>query len=298
MFQAGPSKNQNWYGTTGTGSQAAAGTRDADDAMCGVWAHYEPGKIFSAGGSPDYTDSDATNRAHITTITNPNQPAAVEQVAGMAYPRGFANAVVLPDGQVLVTGGQKRSLVFTDTDGILQAEIFNPATKTWKTLAAEAVPRNYHSVSLLLPDGTVFSGGGGLCYVGQPGASSANCNKAVDHADGQIFSPPYLFKADGTAATRPVISSVSATTVKVGAKLTASVNMANSKLALIRIGSSTHSVNSDQRRVPLTSVAVSGSSYTATLPADSGILIPGYYYLFAVSSTGVPSVAKTVRITL
>lgn len=259
---------------------------------------YEPGKIFSAGGAPDYTDSDATTRAHITTINNPNQLAAVERVADMAYPRGFANAVVLPDGQVLVTGGQRRSLVFTDTDGILQAEIFNPATKTWKTLAAEAVPRNYHSVGLLLPDGTVFSGGGGLCYVGQPGASSANCDKTVDHADGQIFSPPYLFKADGTAATRPVISTLSATTVKVGAKLTASVNMTNSKLVLVRIGSVTHSVNSDQRRIPLTSVTISGSSYTATLPADSGILIPGYYYLFAVSSTGVPSVAKTVRITL
>lgn len=115
---------------------------------------------------------------------------------------------------------------------------------------------------------------------------------------GAVFSPPYLFKADGTAATRPVIGSVSATTVKVGAKLTVSVNTANSKLVLVRIGSVTHSVNSDQRRVPLTSVVVSGSSYTATLPADSGILIPGYYYLFAVSSTGVPSVAKTVRITL
>ncbi|KAL1861568.1 hypothetical protein Daus18300_008831 [Diaporthe australafricana] len=298
VFQAGPSQNQNWYGTAGTGSQAAAGIRDTAAAMCGVWAMYEPGKIFSAGGAPDYTDSPATNRAHITTINNPNQAAAVERVADMAYPRGFANAVVLPDGQVLVTGGQKRSLVFTDTDGILAAEIFNPATKTWKTLAAEAVPRNYHSVSLLLPDGTVFSGGGGLCYVGQPGASSANCDKAVDHADGQIFTPPYLFKADGTAATRPVISTVSATTVKVGAKLTASVNMANSKLVLVRIGSSTHSINSDQRRVPLTNVAVSGTSYTATLPADSGILIPGHYYLFAVSSTGVPSVAKTVRVTL
>lgn len=123
---------------------------------------YEPGKIFSAGGSPDYTDSDATNKAHITTITEPNEPSTVEQVANMTYPRGFANAAVLPDGQILVTGGQKRSLVFTDTDGALYPEIFNPATKAWKTLAPEAVPRNYHSVSLLLPDATVFSGGGGL----------------------------------------------------------------------------------------------------------------------------------------
>lgn len=123
---------------------------------------YAPGHILSAGGSQDYTNSPATNKAHITTITEPGAPATVEEVASMAYPRGFANAVVLPDGQVLVTGGQKRSLVFTDTDGVLFPEMFNPATKTWRTLAPEAVPRNYHSVSLLLPDGRVFSGGGGL----------------------------------------------------------------------------------------------------------------------------------------
>lgn len=83
----------------------------------------------------------------------------------------------------------------------------------------------------------------------------------------------------------------------VGGNITATVDMADAKLVLIRIGSSTHSVNSDQRRIPLDNVAVSGNAYTATLPADTGVLIPGHYYLFAVSSTGVPSVAKTVKIT-
>lgn len=162
IFQAGPSKNQNWYTATGTGSQAPAGVRDTQDSMCGIYAMYEPGKILSAGGSQDYTNSPATTKAHITTIGEPGEPSVVEQVGSLAYPRGFANAVVLPDGQVLVTGGQNTSLVFTDTDGVLFPEIFNPATKTWKTLVPEAVPRNYHSVSLLLPDGRVFSGGGGL----------------------------------------------------------------------------------------------------------------------------------------
>jgi galactose oxidase len=291
----------NWYGTSGTGTQTAAGTRDPiDDAMCGIFVMYEPGKILSAGGSPDYTNSDANARAHITTINIPNTNAAVERVADMAYPRGFANAVVLPDGTVLVTGGQRRSLVFTDTDGILYAELFNPATKTWKTLAAEAVPRNYHSVSILLADGRVFSGGGGLCYIARVGSSSANCNKLVDHADGQVFSPPYLFNADGSAATRPTISSLSATSVKVGGSLTITTGTSATglKFVLVRIGSVTHSVNSDQRRIPLTSVTGSGASYTATLPNDSGILIPGAYYLFVISAQGVPSVARTVQVTL
>ncbi|KNG46078.1 copper radical oxidase [Stemphylium lycopersici] len=304
VFQAGPSKAMNWYGTTGTGSQVAAGVRDEiDDAMCGVFAMYDAiaGKILSAGGAPDYTDADANARAHITTIDEPNTPAKVERVADMEYPRGFSNAVVLPDGTVLVSGGQRRSKVFTDDDGALFPELFDPATKSWRTLAPQAVPRNYHSTSLLLADGRVFSGGGGLCYVGQGvGRSSANCNKLVDHADGQIFSPPYLFNQDGSPATRPIISSLSSESVKVGGKLTVDVTSCtpNPSFALVRIGSVTHSVNTDQRRIPLNHVKANGNSFTATLPDDSGILIPGAYYLFVVSKEGVPSIARTVQVVL
>jgi galactose oxidase len=299
VFQAGPSKAMNWYGTAGTGSQVAAGIRDPiGDSMCGVFVMYEPGKILSAGGAQSYTNVDANARTHITTIDKPNQKPQVERVSDMAYPRGFSNAVVLPDGTVLVTGGQRRSLVFTDTDGILYAELFNPATKTWKTLAPEAVPRNYHSVSILLADGTVFSGGGGLCYVGNVGRSSANCDKLVDHADGQIFSPPYLFNADGSKATRPIISSMSTNSVKVGEELRVYIrgNAKSLKYTLVRMGSVTHSVNTDQRRIPLTNVSAKDSRAIITLPSDSGILLPGMYYLFVINEQGVPSIAQTIQV--
>lgn len=298
IFQAGPSMAMNWYSANDTGAQIPAGTRDTDDAMCGIFVMYEPGKILTAGGSPDYTNSNANNRAHLISIDEYGQPATVERAPDMAYPRGFANAVVLPDGTVLVTGGQRRSMVFTDDGGVLQAELFDPATKSWRTLAAEAVPRNYHAVSILLPDGRVFSGGGGLCYTAQIGGSTVNCNKLVDHADGQTFSPPYLFNPDGSDASRPDISDLSVTSVKVGGQITISTSTADPKFILVRIGSVTHSVNSDQRRIPLTSVTNSGSEYTATLPSDSGILIPGHYYLFVLNAAGVPSIARTIQVTL
>ncbi|KAH6660917.1 kelch domain-containing protein [Truncatella angustata] len=300
VFQAGPSRTQHWYGTSGTGSVVQAATRDTDDAMCGINVMYDIGKIFSAGGASDYDASDGFKTAHITTIGEPNTAATVERVADMAYARAFGNGVVLPDGTILVTGGQKVAHVFTDTDGALAAELFDPATKSWKTLALAAVARNYHSVSLLLPDGTVFSGGGGLCYVGAPGSSDAACNKAVDHADGQIFTPPYLFNSDNSPATRPVISAVSATSVRVGGNLSATMSSSASgvKFSLVRIGSATHSINSDQRRIPVAATTQSGTQYSFTLEKDSGILLPGYYYLFALSSAGVPSIAKTVQVTL
>ncbi|KAH6663289.1 galactose oxidase [Plectosphaerella plurivora] len=301
VFQAGPSMDQHWYGTEGTGSVLKAGTRDTtDDAMCGIWAMYDAtrGKIFSAGGSPEYTNSDATTRAHITTIGEAWEPSTVERVADMGAPRGFANAVVLPDGTILVTGGQRRSIVFTNTAAVLEAELFNPATKEWTQLAAQAVPRNYHSVSILMPDGTVFSGGGGLCYVSTIGGSTKNCDTSVDHPNGEIFSPPYLFNADGSKATRPVVSNLAQDSVRAGDSLNFTVTGKAESFAIIRMGTVTHSVNSDQRRIPLENFENKDGKVTVQLPSDSGILLPGYYYLFAMSPQGTPSVAKSVHVEL
>lgn len=177
---------------------------------------------------------------------------------------------------------------------MVYSELFNPYTKQWRTLAPEAVPRNYHSISILLTDGRVFSGGGGLCWTG------GNCDPLADHPNGQIFSPPYLFNSDGSVAARPVISSVSLQSVKVGGSFTInmSASAANLKFVLVRMGSVTHSVNTDQRRIPLTNVSGSGTRYSVALPNDSGVLIPGAYYLFVLSAQGTPSLARTIQITL
>ncbi|KAI5367784.1 Putative immunoglobulin-like, galactose oxidase-like, Early set domain-containing protein [Septoria linicola] len=72
---------------------------------------------------------------------------------------------------------------------------------------------------------------------------------------------------------------------------------ASTTFALLRIGSVTHSINSDQRRVPVTATR-SGTRWTIRLPNDSGILIPGSYYLFALNGNGTPSIARTIRIKL
>lgn len=299
VFQAGPGKDQHWFGTSGTGSVSKAATRDTTDAMCGIFVLYDAvaGKILSAGGAQDYTNSPATTHAHITTIGEPYTPSSVERIADLAFPRGFSNAVVLPDSTVLVTGGQRRSLVFTNTDSILTPELFDPRTNTWTQLAPHAVPRNYHSIAILLPDSRVFIGGGGLCYVATIRGSSAKCDKTVDHADGEYFEPPFLFNADGTYATRPVVTGLTQEAVKVGATLTFTASEFGAA-ALVRMGSVTHSVNSDQRRVPLNDVSRNGNKVSVKLPSDSGILLPGFYYLFVMSAKGTPSMGLTVHVVL
>jgi galactose oxidase len=68
-------------------------------------------------------------------------------------------------------------------------------------------------------------------------------------------------------------------------------------MSLIRYGSATHTVNTDQRRIPLSPTPAGTNSYKVTVPSDSGIALPGYWMLFAINSNGVPSVASTIKIT-
>lgn len=113
----------------------------------------------------------------------------------------------------------------------------------------------------------------------------------------QIYSPPYLFKSDGSAASRPKIVSVSPAAAASGGTITVTTDSLLSKFSLIRLGTTTHTVNTDQRRIALTPASPVGLAYKLTLPSDPGILLPGYWMVFALNSNGVPSVAATIRIT-
>lgn len=261
-------------------------------------------------------NASSTTNAHIITIDDALSAPTVETINPMSFPRIFANGVVLPTGHVLITGGQDFGAPFSDNGSALPAELWDPVTEAFTPVAPISIPRNYHSIGLLLPDATVLNAGGGLC-----GACAGN------HYDGQIYSPGYLFDEDGDRAVRPVIESADAV-VAVGGNLTATTDSPVDAWALLRLGSTTRrfspfsspspppsphlphpanptpplflphtdTVNTDQRRIPLTFTTTDNTTYTMPLPADSGILIPGYYYLFAINAAGVPSVASFVEV--
>ncbi|KAL9009688.1 MAG: hypothetical protein Q9173_005311 [Seirophora scorigena] len=290
VFQAGPAVAMNWYATSGTGSQSPAGNRAADkDSMSGNAIMYDAvaGKILTVGGSPNYVNSYSTANAHIITISDPDTAPEVTAINPMAFPRAFHNSLVLPDGKVFITGGQHYAVGFTDQTPQLIPEMWDPATQAFTQMAPISIPRNYHSTGLLLPDATVYNGGGGLC--------GDSC--ATNHPDAQIYSPPYLFNADGSLAARPAIDFLSAGEVAVGGRLSVTTSgPAVTAFSLIRLGSTTHTVNTDQRRIALTPESGDYGSFTVTVPADPGVALPGYWYLFALTEGGVPSVAKFVKV--
>jgi Domain of unknown function (DUF1929)/Bacterial Ig domain len=283
VFYSGPSQTMRKLDPAGTGSWQTFGQRDGIDRDYGSHAVYDIGKTLVAGGGSSSKDAQVID-------TNGETP----QVSGttpMAFGRRQHNLTLLADGSVLATGGNSTGAGLIDMNGgVYNAERWDPASGQWTTLAAQAVTRQYHSTALLLPDGRVLSSGGGIC---------GTCDDVGYLAkNAEIFTPPYLFKKDGSGelAPRPEITGAPAT-VSHGTSFQITTPNAASirKVGLVRLGSQTHSVEMEQRYVPLSFTSGEGT-LTATVPANLHTAVPGVYMLFIVDAAGVPSVARMVNV--
>src|SRR5262249_26366626 len=110
-------------------------------------------------------------------------PAAWTRLADIHFPRTNVNAVLLPDGKILVIGGQRNGKWAADPGAVLEAEMYDPSTNTWTPAAPMMFPRQYHSIAVLLPDGRVLPAGG---VDPSPGAPQR------DQRAMEMFNPPYL----------------------------------------------------------------------------------------------------------
>lgn len=266
LIDVAPTHVTRWLDTSGTGAWSSAGIRNFGWRDYGTAAMYADGKILVAGGADPPT---ATAEVIDVNVATP----AWRSVAPMSFARRNLNSTLLPDGTVLVTGGTSGPGHNNASTAVFAAELWNPATETWTTLAGASLPRLYHSSAMLLPDGRVMTNGG-------------------DDVPGvEIFSPPYLFKG-----ARPAMSGVPAS-VGYGQRFTVQSPEAAdiTKVTLIRLPSVTHAFDQNQRLNVLQFTPVSGA-VDITAPATANMAPPGLYMLFVVNSTGVPSVGSIVRL--
>lgn len=235
--------------------------------------NYDPKVIIMGGGNPSTATTEIIDMGAATPTWQygPN----------MSQPRIEMNAVLLPNGEVLAVGG---SLNDEDTTtASLNADLYNPATNTFSSAGANAFPRLYHSVALLLPDATVLLAGG-------------NPSRGSYQQQIEIYKPAYLFNADGSMAARPSITSAPSSVGYGEAFAVATPDLASiSSAVLVRNGTVTHAFGMDQRVVGLT-FTVGNGILTVTAPPNGNIAPPGYYMLFLLNQSGVPSVASFVQI--
>ena len=251
---------------------------------------YETGKVLVVGGggytgwsTPDARS--ATPTATAETIDLNGTAPAWKNTDPMQFRRRHLNATILPDGRVLVTGGTSGGGFNDLANAVHAAEVWDPATGHWTTLASNAVDRVYHSVSLLLPDATVLHGASG-------DANDPQKQPYPPRRNHEIFRPPYLFKG-----ARPVISSLSQATLGYAQVFTVNTSYAQQITGVrwIRLGSVTHAFDAGQRANSLT-FTKTATSVKVTTPSNAKKAPPGYYMLFILNRNGVPSAGSIVRV--
>jgi hypothetical protein len=231
-------------------------------------------------------------------------PSPEWQHAGeLIHPSVTSNAVVLPDGTVLIGHGTfAQGATFEERNG-LRFQLYDPDTGETRGLTTSTVRRGLHGTATLLPDATVLFAGENREALVRPDDPSFPIGGFVQGdpdqgvPNGQIFRPPYLFSADGSLAERPVISAAPER-INHRQRFWIQVDGAPqsiAKVVLIRSDHNTHSFTGGERFLDLAFEIAPGQSrllvHTPMLPAQ---LIPGIYLLFVVDDQGVPSVARRV----
>lgn len=241
---------------------------------------YQPGKILQMGGTFSGNIAARTSDGVIDVDINGDRPS-IKKLNPMAFERAWHQATVLPNGEVLVTGGSARENQLIDP--AFTAELWNPTTQKFRPLVASPIARLYHSTAILLPDATVFVGGGGA-----PGP--------LVNTNAEIYYPPYLFDEDGNEAPRP---SIGIGTSREDYDHRSNYSFAGAsiptRIVLVKTGAVTHSFDFEQRFIPL-NFTVQGNTVNVRMPKNANLAPPGHYLLFMLNAAGVPSVAKIISL--
>lgn len=268
---------------SGNGSSREANpTTDGVNHAGGIQVMYDEGKLLISGRNDGSWGGNAAGpESNAFTVDLNGSVPNIRGTANMAHKRKYHQLIPLPTGEVLVVGGNTTGAKFRDSGSVLEPEIWNPQSGTWRGMANMAVPRDYHSTALLLTDGRVLTAGGG--YGGG------------DHQDGQVFSPPYLFNGNALATRPTVVSDQGIADTGTEVDVTTSGNIAY--FSFIRMSATTHAMNTDSRFYKPQFQANGANKYKVSIHENPNVATPGYWMLFAVDNNGVPSKAQVIKIT-
>ena len=232
------------------------------------------GKILLAGGSPTSSDPATTTVEILDFDAGSSSLPVVRTVASLKMGRKWQLPVMLPDGKIAVFGGSASS----NNIPVYVPEMFDPLTETWTSLSAATVPRVYHGVALLLPDGRIWTAGS------TPVANSWELRT-------EIFSPGYYFENRPTISGAPQVGGYG-DTINIPTPDASSID----SVSILRLQATTHHYDANVRLVWLQILNKSSNSITVSAPINSNIAPPGYYMIHVLNKSKIPSIAKIVQI--
>ncbi|KAI9689162.1 MAG: hypothetical protein M1822_000900 [Bathelium mastoideum] len=263
---------------------------------------WNPDIIICGGGQ--YQD--------ITSPTDPScgriQPLSQNanwEMDSMPEGRGMVEGTMLPDGTVVFLNGCNEGAqgFGLAQDPTLEALIYDPTQplgERWSNAANTTIARLYHSVALLLLDGTVMVAGSNPVQMPilQPSAQ----NPYVTEFRVEIYTPPYL--SGDNANNRPTGVTLSTTALHADSStFTITFNVPagaqSVQVALYTNGFVTHSLHMGQRLAYLDSTGwVAGATaqtVIATMPPSPAVVPPGPYVVYVVVD-GIPAIGQFVLV--
>ncbi|MFI6528991.1 radical copper oxidase GlxA [Streptomyces uncialis] len=240
-------------------------------------------KYMVIGGGGVGESDEASKRTRIVDLLadKPRFEDGPEMEKGTRYPQ----ASILPDDSVLVSGGSEDYRGRGGSD-ILQARLYDTGANSFKRVADPLVGRNYHSGSLLLPDGRVMFFGSDSLY-----ADKANTKPGKFEQRVEIYTPPYLFRD-----SRPSLAGGPKKIERGGSATFTTRDSASVKSArLMRPSASTHVTDIDQKSIAL-KMTKTADGVTVTVPESRNLVQSGWYMLFVTDDKGTPSKAQWVNV--
>ncbi|GAA0619673.1 galactose oxidase-like domain-containing protein [Streptomyces crystallinus] len=242
-------------------------------------------KYMVIGGGGVGESAKASKKTRIVDLKDPDP--SFKDGPSLSDGTRYPEASVLPDDTLLISGGSK-DYRGRGGSNLHQARIYDAKTGTMRRVADPEVGRNYHSGSLLLPDGRVVTFGGDSLF-----ADKDDTKPGVFEQRIEIYTPPYLYKGGDH---RPELGEGPKSLSRGGSGVFKSKDAASVKTArLIRPSATTHVTDIDQRSVAL-EVAKTADGVRVTVPKNRNLVPPGWYMLFVTDGEGVPSRAAWVEV--
>ncbi|WP_405567321.1 kelch motif-containing protein [Streptomyces phaeochromogenes] len=237
--------------------------------------------VIGGGGVGESEQSSKKTRIIDLLADDPKFVDGPELEKGTRYPQYS----ILPNDDVLVSGGSE-DYRGRGASNILQARMYDSKSNDFKRVADPLVGRNYHSGSILLPDGRVMFFGSDSLY-----ADKANTKPGKFEQRVEIYTPPYLYQG-----SRPSLSGGPKTIERGGTGTFTSQHASSIKTArLIRPSASTHVTDVDQRSIAL-DFTKTKDGIEVTVPKSRNLVESGWYMLFVTDDQGTPSKAQWVKI--
>ncbi|CAG8560507.1 10189_t:CDS:2 [Paraglomus brasilianum] len=260
--------------------------------------NYNPEAIICGGQTVQSYTSPADNTCGRINLGDQDPAWDMDDFGGQG--RIMGDSVALPDGTLVFVNGAATGIAgyfegghYLQSDPVLFPVAYNmnaPKGQRWTRYAATTIPRLYHSVAMLIPDGTIWVAGS------NPNPNPRQNVQFITEYRAEVFTPPYI----DASKPRITITSFNSSAinkapinVKYSAEYQVTFTIAGGQpgtitSSLIHTGFKTHSQAMSMRCVKLLVDKVTANadgSYTTNvwMPPNAFVTPPGPQYVFLLN---------------